>query len=117
MLFRSTWQIAATVRWNEFIDRVRQMQASHYGLVAFETAFGPEETTGQSAMEILATDWTFPLLSIALAPHGRVAMIIGNPPSCRWQYCFNVTRSTVLPRVAGIDYSDYLTALRASSSP
>jgi len=105
-----TWQVAATLRWDAFIAGVRHELASHRGYLPFETAFAPGTPIGPAAGAILATGWTFPQLSIALAPGGQVATIIGNPPPIGWQ-SFDPTRPTELPRAAGIDYSDYVKAL------
>ena len=105
-----TWQVAATLRWDAFIAGVRHELASHRGYLAYDTAFAPGTPIGPAAGSLLATSWTLPQLSIALAPGGRVATIIGNPPPIGWQ-SFDPTRPAELPPAAGIDYTDYAKAL------
>ena len=82
--------------------------ASNRGYVPYETAFAPGTPVGPAARRILATPWTFPQLSIALAPGGRVATIIGNPPSIASPA---VAPPVALPPIPGVDYSAYLKAL------
>jgi hypothetical protein len=105
-----TWQVAATVRWNGFIAEVGRELASGRGYVPYETAFARGTAIGPAARDILATGWTFPYLSIALAPGGAVATIIGNPLPIGWQ-AFDPTRAAALPPAVGIDYADYVKAL------
>ena len=105
-----TWQVAATLRWDAFIAGVRHELATHRGYLAYEAAFAPGTPVGPAAGALLATGWTFPQLSIALAPGGRVATIIGNPTPIGWQ-SFDPTRPAALPPATGIDYSEYVRAL------
>ena len=105
-----TWQVAATLRWNAFIADVRDQLASRRGFVPYETAFAPGTPTGPAARDILSTSWTFPQLSIVLAPGGRVAAIIGNPLPIGWQ-SFEPIRASELPPATGVEYSQYIKAL------
>ena len=105
-----TWQVAATLRWSAFIAEIRQVLENTRGYVPYETAFAVDTPIGPAAFDIGDRLDLFPQLSIALAPGGRVATIIGNPLPIRWQ-AFDPTRPAKLPAATGIDYSDYVKAL------
>lgn len=107
---QTTWQIAATVKWDQFVDDFRQVLANDRGFVAFDTAFGSGGTNRPSALSLLITDWTLPSLSIALAPQGHVSSIVGNPGPISWQP-FDPADPAALPRITGVDYTAYLDAL------
>jgi len=109
-----TWQVGATFRWREFLDEFRQELAMHQGFVPYETAFGSGTTAQAPAYRILSTRWTFTGLSIALAPGGQVATIVGNPDPVGWQ-AFDPTNPAELPHIAGVDYSRYVKALGPAS--
>jgi hypothetical protein len=108
-----TWQVTATMRWSAFVAEFRRELASNHGYVPYEMAFAPGMPIGPAARSILASRWTFIDFSIAIAPHGRVATIIGNPLPKGWDP-FDPTRPAALPRFPGIDYSDYVRALPAT---
>jgi hypothetical protein len=107
---QTTWQIAATVKWDQFVDDFRQVLANDRGFVPFDTAFGSGGTNRPSALSLLVTDWTLPSLSIALAPQGHVSSIVGNPGPISWQP-FDPADPAALPRITGVDYTAYLDAL------
>jgi hypothetical protein len=105
-----TWQVTATMRWHAFVAEFRRELASNHGYIPYETAFAPGTPIGPAARSILASHWTFIDFSIAIAPHGRVATIIGNPLP-KGSDPFDPTRPAALPKFPGIDYSDYVKAL------
>ncbi len=105
-----TWQVAATAKWDQFVDDFRQVLATDRGFVPYDTAFGSGTTNPPSVLSLLVTDWTLPSLSIALAPQGHVSSIVGNPGPILWQP-FDPADPAALPRIAGVDYTAYLDAL------
>jgi hypothetical protein len=105
-----TWQTAATIRWDEFLDGFDHRLVASQGLVAYETAFAPGVLGSTPATEIAASAWTFPAMSIVLAPGGHVRAIISNPRGA-WQP-FDPANPASLPSVPGIDYQDYIAHLR-----
>jgi len=66
---------------------------------------------GLQAVAALDWPWTDPLLSIVLAPGGRVGAIVAAPKSYLGWQPFDPARPNALPPVPGIDYSLYLDAL------
>ena len=109
-----TWQISATAQWNSFLAQMRHQLAIGRGYIPYEAATGARIVAAPAARDLLATTWTFPQLSIALAPQGRVASIIGNPEPIGWQ-AFDPRRPASLPRIEGVDYTAYLSALDATA--
>jgi len=101
------------MRWSTFVAEARRELASNRGYVPYETAFAPGTPIGPAARSILASHWTFLDFSIAIAPEGRVATIIGNPLP-KGSQAFDPRRPDTLPRIPGIDYSEYVKALPAT---
>jgi hypothetical protein len=112
MTAQITWQLAATWRWSGLIAQFQTQLATRQGFVPWDTAFAG--TGRPTAAEIAATSWTFPDISIVLAPAGQVRAIVGNPDPEGWQP-FNPRRPEELPRIPGVDYGPYLAALAASA--
>src|SRR5262249_37511887 len=107
-----TWQLAATWRWSSWLGQFQTQLATRQGFVPWDMAFA---ATGRpTAAEIAATSWTFPDISIVLAPAGQVRAIVGNPDPEGWQP-FNPRRPEELPRLPGVDYGLSLAALAKSA--
>lgn len=106
-----TWQITATVRWYEFVEHVRGILKRNTGQVLYETAFAQNTKLGSKAYEVLASGWTFPHLSIALASDAKVQTIVTNPSWVRDQ-AFDPAQPAFLPRISWFDYGPYERAVR-----
>jgi hypothetical protein len=108
------WNVAAAVQWQGYLGLFRTELAAHAGLVPyFQTRLARPLADGRPAAAF-TWGWTMPTMSILLAPEGRVASIIANPPGwVPWQP-FDPADPVKLPPLSryGITYDSYLAANR-----
>jgi hypothetical protein len=105
-----TWQVATTAQWSGRLAMLAAVLASRSGLIPIEETPLVARRIGLQAVTPLGWAWTDPLLSIVLAPGGKVAAIVTAPKPIGWQP-FDPAHPDELPRVPGIDYTRYREAL------
>lgn len=105
-----TWQVATTAQWSGRLALLRTVLASRSGLIPIEETPLILQRIGLQALAPLGWSWTDPLLSIVLAPGGKVSAIVTAPKPIGWQP-FDPAQPEALPKVPGIDYTRYLDAL------
>lgn len=112
-LTQLTWQMVATAQWYGYTRVFRDELARHAGFVPFESSELARERIGIQALRHLTWNYTNGFMSIALAPSGQVASIIGVPKGM-WQP-FDPTDPKALPNLAryGVVYSRYVESLGA----
>ncbi len=93
------WHLAGLQYWASFLDKFGAVLAAHRGPVALAEA----EAEGLAP---LSWPWTYPALSIDLAPDGKVAAMIVPPPDGSWQP-FDPTDPAAVPRSRLFDTSVY----------
>jgi hypothetical protein len=114
-----TWQVATTAQWSGRLSLFRAVLAGGSGLIPIEKTPLVARQIGLQAVAPLGWAWTDPLLSIVLAPGGKVAAIISAPKPVVWQP-FDPSRADALPQVPGVDYTRYREALargKAAAAP
>lgn len=105
-----TWHITATIRWSNFTNEMRGVLVQGVGLVSYEEAFIQDKIRNPPAWGILVGGWTFPHLSVAFSPEGRVNTIIRPPKWVKWQE-FDPADPHSLPRLPWLDYTGYERAM------
>jgi hypothetical protein len=112
-LTQMTWQTVATAQWYGYTRVFREQLDRHTGFIPYESSELARERIGIQALRNLTWNYTNPLMSIALAPAGQVASIVG-VPNGMWQP-FDPTDPGALPKLGryGVDYSRYLQSLGA----
>jgi hypothetical protein len=108
------WQVSGTCSWSRWLEAWQAVLGSHRGLVPWpaaepELAVRLPPTDDDPTAKWIAFGWTFPSLSLLLAPDGRVQAVIG-APSVPWQP-FDPADPATLPRSPLFDTSAYRTAL------
>ena len=108
------WQAIGVLYWDRFATDIKSIMASHSGFVPWRQALA--DATPQQAQEMwrLTWAWTNGLVSIVLAPEGRVSTIVGVVDGIHWQP-FDPTQPDQLPAAPQFDYARYLQALKASA--
>jgi hypothetical protein len=118
-----SWHIAATGQWHGYTSVFKAELGAHPGFVPFESSGLAQPQVGIQVIRNLTWEFTVQLMSIALAPNGKVSTIIGVPGGAWWPYSpgerndpANFQRpmdERSLPRLEryGVDYSRYLQAL------
>ena len=123
-LAQSLWQISATLHWWQDVTWTREILASRHGVVLLRST--PLAADGMDGRELYPPaiggrfDWAWPCLSIALSPRRQISSIICSEVFMNrdirahfWQP-FDPLNPKTLPdlRPYGVDYSDYISALR-----
>ncbi len=111
-LTQITWHMVATAQWYGYTRIFREELGRHTGFIAYQASDLARERIGIQALRNL-TWYTNGVMSIILAPSGRVSAIIGGPRGI-WQP-FDPTDPKALPDLHryGVDYSRYLDSLGA----
>jgi hypothetical protein len=106
-----TWQILATAQWRGYIEVFRAELSQNKGFIPYELSPLLRQQDGIQVIRNLGSGWTYPSMSITLAPEGRVSAIFGARPG-RYQM-FDPQNPRELPKLAryGVDYSTYLQAI------
>lgn len=76
---------AATWQWRRYTQAVQSVLSHHRGVIGWEAALGSLSPAGRAALTGFAWPWTAPLMSLWLAPAGRVRSVIANPPGVVWE--------------------------------
>ena len=100
------WQALGVRYWSLFVTDFQSVLTSRRGFVHWRDAVAGLAPKQAAKMNRLAWYWTNPLLSILLAPAGRIATMIGSTNEQNWQP-FDPTKASELPRAAQFDYSRY----------
>lgn len=128
LMAQSLWQMSATVPWWRDVVWMRQILASHQGVVPLHsTVLAADGMLGRELHPNAIGgrfDWTWPSLSLALTPCPDVRCFICSEvflsPGIRAHYWqpFDPLRPQTLPdlRHYGISYSDYIAAFRRAAS-
>jgi hypothetical protein len=108
-----SWQALAAGQWHGYTTVFRSELAARRGFVSFDSSGLARPQSGIQVIRDLTWEYTVPLLSIALAPSGKVSTIIGVRGDVWWP--FDPMEPCSLPRLEryGVDYSQYLQALPA----
>jgi hypothetical protein len=120
---QSLWQISATMHWYQDVIWMRQILASHHGIVPLHGT--PLAADGMEGHELRPNamgghfDWTWPCLSLALSPHREISSFICSEvfldPAIREHYWqpFDPLLPKTLPDLQhyGINYGDYIAAI------
>jgi hypothetical protein len=93
------WHLVGLQYWASFLDEFAEVLDAHRGPVALSEA----EADG---LEPLSWPWTYPSLSIDLAPDGKVAAMILPPADVGWQP-FDPTDPAAVPRSRFFDTGPY----------
>ncbi|HTQ52449.1 MAG TPA: hypothetical protein VMJ12_17210, partial [Candidatus Acidoferrales bacterium] len=125
LIAQSLWQISATVHWAQDVLWMREVLATHQGIVPLHsTVLAADGMEGRELRpDVIGGrfDWTWPCLSIALAPSPKINCFICSEvflvPAVRehyWQPFDPLNPRTLLDLTHyGIDYSGYLAAMNA----
>jgi hypothetical protein len=122
---QSLWQISATLHWYQNVIWMRQILASHHGIIPLRSTMLAAD--GMEGHELRQNamggrfDWTWPCLSLSLSPHPEISSFICSEvfldPAIREHYWqpFDPLIPKTLPDLQhyGIDYSDYIAAISA----
>jgi hypothetical protein len=124
LIAQSLWQISATICWYRDIVWMQEALAAHRGIIPMRsTALAVDGMEGREMRQDAIGgrfDWSWPCLSVALAPDPKIKSIICSEvfldPVVRlhsWQP-FDPLRPETLPNLGryGIDFSNYVAAIR-----
>jgi hypothetical protein len=118
-----SWQTVATAQWYGYTRVFRTELGVRPGFVLFESSGLARSQVGIQVIRSLTWEFTVPVMSIALAPNGKVSTIIGVPSGDWWPYDPEERDDPLafqrpmdarsLPRLEryGVDYSRYLRAI------
>jgi hypothetical protein len=116
LIAQSLWQISATWRWHQEVGRMQTILESYRGIVPLRSTV---LAAGVMESREAQFDWTWPCLSISLAPHQKINCLICSEiymdPMVRLHYWqpFDPYKPETLPNLAhyGMDFSGYVAAL------
>ncbi|MGH7950938.1 MAG: hypothetical protein ACREFE_03320 [Limisphaerales bacterium] len=126
LIAQSLWQISATLRWYRDVVWMKEILASHRGIVLLHsTVLAADKMEGRELRRDAIGgrfDWTWPCLSIALSPRPKISSLICSEvflvPAIRRHYWqpFDPLDPKTFPdlRHYGVDYSDYISAISKS---
>jgi len=127
LMAQSLWQISATASWYANVVRLQAILGANRGIIPLRSTV--LAATGMEGRELRVDviggrfDWTWPCLSVALAPSSQIKSLICSEvfmdPTIRrhcWQP-FDPFNPGTLPRLEhyGIDFKGYTAALRESN--
>jgi hypothetical protein len=107
------WDVAATHRWRSYVADFQARLAMSAGLIPWEQTLHTSDLHKDRDWRLLTWQWTMPLMSIVLADSAHIRSMIGAPVGVHWQP-FDPAKPNTLPKLHGIDYSLYVSALGAS---
>jgi len=102
--------VAMTARWRAYIADFRGRLASTTGLIAWDATTTTGNADRDATWQKMSVGWVLPILSIELAPNGRVRAIFDYKPSGVFRP-IDPTKAAGLPKLAGVDYEQYLRSL------
>lgn len=123
LIAQSLWQMSVTVRWCQDVVWMRQILASHRGIVpVHSTVLAADGMEGRDLRHRF--DWTWSSLSIALAPGPNIGSFIYSEvfisPSNREHFWhpFDPLAPKTLPDLQhyGVNYSDYFAAMNSAAA-
>ena len=127
LIAQSLWQMSSTVHWCQDVIWMRQILASHHGIVPLRsgTVLAAEGMEGRELRRDAMGgrfDWTWPSLSLALAPdpniHSFICSEVFMSPRIRARFwCpYDPLAPKTLPdlRHYGINYNDYFAAMNSA---
>ena len=109
-IFQCCWHTLATQQWAGYLDVFREEVSSRKGFIAFEDSVLAYRNIQRQIIAGMNWTWSLPLMSIVLAPQGRVQAIIGNQDP-RWSsHPFDPREAKELPDLSryGVSYTEYL---------
>jgi hypothetical protein len=117
LMTQSVWQINATWQWQRDVWRLQGILTSCRGIVPLDSTIMADSSMESWTCEF---DWTWPCLSIALAPSQKINCLVCSElyldPEIRkhfWQP-FDPLKPETLPNLDhyGLDFSGYAAAMR-----
>lgn len=112
------WHTLAARVWAGYLDAFRREVTTHRGLVPFDrSALARAEEHGRP-IATLNWGWTMPIMSVLLAPGGRVRAMVDNPEGASW-VPFSPAIADSLPDLSryGIRFDEYRAALGRPNGP
>lgn len=108
------YDVHVTQRWSAYLADYRALLREQRGFVSWERALAALPAERRREMARMTWPWIGPTMSLVLAPGGRVAAIVGNPPGHegRWQP-FDPRIPERIPRSRFWELEPYLRALAA----
>jgi hypothetical protein len=103
------WHVEATRRWSAYVGVFREVLAGNAGLVVWEDVLAKLPPRQARVFEGFSHFWIEPMMSIVLAPGGKVAAIVAARRAARW-YPFDARKPEDLPRSRYWNYDAYLAA-------
>lgn len=113
------WHAIATTQWRAYLDDFRAILDGHQGLIGHEQALATLQPHARARFEKMSWVWTYPTMSILLAPDGRILSMIANPirKDSRWQPFDPETLTPTLLASDRFDFSAYLASLEMRKEP
>lgn len=74
------WHAGAARRWTQYLDAFRAEVATKHGIVPHQ-----ETVLSRQPYNVIFTSWALPVMSILMAPDGRVQAMIQSPNPTEWQ--------------------------------
>ena len=102
------WHAVAARRWTEYLDAFRAEVATRRGIVPHQ-----ETVLVRERYNLIFTTWTAPVMSILMAPGGRVQAMIQSPHPTEWQPVYP-EKIESLPDLSryGITFDEYISAVK-----
>jgi hypothetical protein len=128
LIAQSIWQMSTAVHWCQDVVRMRQILASHSGIVpVHSTVLAADGMEGRDLRRDAMGgrfDWTWPSLSLALAPDPNIRSFICSEVFLsprireRFWYPYDPLAPKTLPdlRHYGVNYKDYFAAMNSAAA-
>lgn len=104
------WHALGVHYWSRFAADFRMLLVTHRGYAPWGDVVADLPPEQVQRLRRLDWSWTNPVLSLLLAPGGRVATVIGPVDEQAWRP-FDPRQPDQLPRAPQFDYARYLQAL------
>lgn len=106
--------IAATWRWRDYTADLQQRLAASSGLISWESTVRTGDAQRDRDWRLLNHDWLMPIMSVIWSPGGIVRSMINYPAGYTWRP-LDPEKPDELPKLPGIDFTPYVTAMRAGA--
>jgi len=100
---------AATIRWKAYVADFAARIATTTGLLPWASTVESGDRIRDENWQAFSAGWVVPMLSIILAPGGKVGAIIDYPADA-WR-SIEPHQVDALPKIRGVDYASYRRAL------
>ena len=103
---QATDDIAATLRWREYIVDLQTRLTTNTGLIRWDDTLATGDPVKDTNWRLMSIEWVIPLVCIVFARNGRVTTMIDPRPEMTFRPV-DPAKPDRLPVVRGVDFSPY----------